>query len=201
MDLGNAVCCVAAARAVSMCWRSRKRLATSRATLTAVVVWLAVSTGCQKSGHVLSTFNHLSFQLMAIRLITLSDARVAGIGIGASVVSDAGLLLTALGVAGLIGGIACKLMALGVASLVSGMASKLTALGVASLIGGVACKLMALGVASLIGGMASKLIALCVAGVGRTSPAASMAGIAGLLVALRPAGVFRADGAAVGLWA
>ena len=49
---------------------------------------------------------------MAIRLITLSDARVAGIGIGASVVSDAGLLLTAVCVAGLIGGIACKLTAL-----------------------------------------------------------------------------------------
>src|SRR2546427_8139254 len=136
MDLGNSVCCVAAAIAVSICLRERKRLATSRATFTAVAAWLVVSTGCQKSGPALSTVNPLSFRLMAIRLITLSDARVAGIGIGASVVSDAGLLLTALRVAGLIGGMAGKLTALRVASLIGGMAGKLIALRVAGLIGG-----------------------------------------------------------------
>ena len=121
---------------------------------------------------------------MAVRLITLSDARVAGIGIGASVVSDAGLLLTAVCIAGLIGGIACKLLAV----------------CIAGLIGGIACKLTALRITGA-GHCTSVLTALRITGVGRTSPAISMAGLAGLLVTgiagvtLRPAGV----GAAV-LW-
>jgi hypothetical protein len=118
-------------------------------------------------------------------LIALSDAREAGIGIGASVVSDAGLLLTTLRIAGLAGvctGILTTLRVAGLAGVCTGILTTLRVAGLAGVCTGILTTLRIAGLASVCTGVLTAprvagptgvctgaLITLGVAGI--TSPA------------------------------